>query len=84
MVQAVEVKPTQQVQPTKCFECKHWEAMVHEGATPKETYTSIVRQKNAKGKILGVCRIFSEPYAIFDIEECRLTQNYETKKESVH
>ena len=70
--------------PLKCFECKHWEAVVQPDESPEETYTSIVREKNMSGKVMGACTANQGWYPMFDTEDCKLKVEYKHLAERVN
>lgn len=70
--------------PLKCFECKHWQAVVQADETAESTYTSIVREKNMSGQILGACMANQAWYPTFDTEECKLKEEYKHLAERVN
>lgn len=83
MNETVEIKPEERYKKIKCFQCKHWKPMVQEAETPQETYEAIIRDRNAWGKILGACTAFKNAYPMFDIEECKLKDEYKHLAEHV-
>ncbi|PLS18997.1 hypothetical protein CVD28_00930 [Bacillus sp. M6-12] len=83
MSNTVETKPEQKFETMKCFQCLHWKPMVQPCETPEETYESIIREKNAWGKLLGACTVFGGAYPMFDIEECKLKEEHKHLAEHV-